>query len=169
MPARMNVTVQGIDGARKMLRKVDTAIATELTKELRAVGNEIRDEGRTLIPSSPPLSRWLGSGRAQPSGLPYWEGTGQARKGIKTQIGEGSRQRGTYSKGAVVRVRSENPAAAVFEKVGDGGSTFVRNLVRKHGQKRRALLKAFDRNKDQARKKVVDAVLDAVDRAKRGS
>jgi hypothetical protein len=168
MPSKPKVTVTGIDGVRKMLTKVDKTIASELTKELRGVGNEMRDKARGLLPSSAPLSNWQGSGRAMPSRLPYWEGTGPARKGIKTVVGEGSRQRGTYSKGAVVRVRSDNPAAAVFDKVGDGGSTFVQNLNRKHGSKRRALLKAYDGSKDAARRKVEKAVLDAVQRVTKG-
>jgi hypothetical protein len=169
MPATPSVKITGINEVRSMLGKVDKEINTALTKELRSAGNELRDEARSLIPSGAPLSNWFGSGRAQPSGLPYWEGSGAAKSGIKTIVGQGSRQRGTYRKGAVVRVQSTNAAAAVFEKAGDSSdsSTFVANMVRKHGPKRRALLKASDKSMNRLRDKIEDAVLAAVDKVAR--
>jgi hypothetical protein len=159
----LDVKVVGIDRVRKNLTKLDGDIGKTLTKEVRASANILRDEARSLIPSSAPLSNWQGSGRAMPSRLPYWDSSSSARSQIKSSIGEGSRQRGTYRRGAVARVTSSNPAAVVFDKAGDsaGSSVFVSNLVSKHGPKKRALLKAGDNSRD----KVIDQITDAVERA----
>lgn len=158
------VEVAGVDQVRRNLVAMDAEIGKTLTKEMRDAGNELRDEARSLIPSAPPLSNWAGSGRAQPSRLPYWEGSGEAKRGMKTIVGQGSRQRGTYKKGAAVRVQSTSPAAAVFDRVGDSSdvSTFVANMVRKHGPKRRALLKAADDKRDELRTQIGRAVEAAV-------
>jgi hypothetical protein len=160
----LSAKVVGVDQVRKNLTRLDSDLGKALTKEVRETGNELRDEARGLIPSGPPLSNWAGTGRAMPSRLPYWEGSGAAKSGIKTLVGAGSRQRGTYKKGAALRVQSSNAAAAVFDKVGDssGSSTFVANMVNKHGPKRRALLKAADNSRDALRKKVEQAVERAV-------
>jgi hypothetical protein len=158
------VEVVGIDQVRKNLLAMDKEIGTELTKEIRSAANELRDGARSLIPTAPPLSNWAGTGRAQPSRLPYWEGTAAAKSGMKSIIGQGSRQRGTYRRGAVARVHSTNAAAVVFDKVGDAAptSTFVANMVNKHGPKRRALLKAADDKRDKLRGKIEKAVERAV-------
>lgn len=166
----LNVKVDGIAETRKWISRIDKEVGSALTKALRQVGNELRDEGRKRIPSIAPLSNWAGSGRAMPSRLPYWEGSGQARKGITTIVGEGSRQRGTMRKGSVVRVRSATPWAAVFDKAGDGGGTFVENLLRKHGPKRRALLGAYDDDGERLGEKagsLIESALDSV--IKRGT
>lgn len=157
------VNVTGIEETRRWLSRIDQEAASALTKELRTIGNELRDEARNRIPNQAPLSNWAGAGRAQPSGLPYWDGSGEAKKQIRTIVGRGSRQRGTYRKGAVVRVRSGSPWGAVFDKVGAGGGTFVENMTRKHGPKRRALLGAFDDDKDRLGDSAQSAILKAID------
>jgi hypothetical protein len=160
----LRAEVVGVDRVRKALTKLDSDIGRGLTKTIRAISNELRDDARSLIPSGAPLSNWQGSGRATPSGLPYWESSGAAKSAIKSIIGAGSRQRGTYQKGAAARVVSSNPAAVVYDVVGKsaGTSTFVDNMQRKHGPKRRALLKAGDKKAPELRDRIDDAVKDAV-------
>jgi hypothetical protein len=165
MPADLRVDVVGVDRVRKALTKLDADIGKGLTKQIRGIANELRDDARALIPNSAPLSNWQGSGRAMPSRLPYWDSSGAAKSAIKSIIGAGSRQRGTYRKGAAARVVSSNPAAVVFDKAGKSAdsSTFVANLQRKHGPKRRALLKAGDKKTPQLRERIEDAVKQAID------
>ena len=163
----LRAEVTGITETRKWLASIDKEVASALTKALRGIGNELRDEARKRIPSSAPLSNWAGTGRAEPSRFPYWESSGEARKRITTIVGEGSRQRGTYRKGAVVRVQSMTPWGAAYDKIGDGGGTLAENLLRKHGPKRRALLGAYDDHKDRLARKAEDAVTEAVDRVAR--
>lgn len=161
---KINAKVEGIEETRRWLNKIDAEVGKSLTKELREVGNELRDEARKRIPGQAPLSGWQGVGRAEPSRLPYWESSSDAKRQIKTIVGRGSRQRGTYRAGAVIRVMSQTPWGAVFDKAGDGSSSFVENLTRKHGPKRRALLGAYDENKDRLVDKAEDAILRAVDK-----
>ncbi len=161
----LNVRVHGIAETRKWLSRVDKEVNKELTKELRSIGNELRDEARDRIPGQAPLSNWAGTGRAMPSRFPYWESSSQAKREIKTIIGAGSKQRGTYRKGAVIRVQSNSAWGAAFDKIGDGGGTLVQNLLRKHGPKRRALLGAYDDEKDRLVDKAEESIQQAVYRA----
>lgn len=135
----------GWTATKRLMRELEPEALKEMDKEVKAALNPIRDRARSLVPTVPPLSHWNravnrpGSrpqyspwGRRWPYSRLEWN-TSEARSAISVRAG-GQRKRGEVTR-AVYQLRSNNPAAAVFEIMGRGKSNvpMVANVRRRHG------------------------------------
>lgn len=170
MPAGIDLRVHGIQEVRRILDGLDDEAEKVYKSQLLRAGDLLRNEGRRNIPAgAAPLSNWKGKrGQDRTSGgFPVWKSASDARKGIKTDT---FRPRGGRGSFIGVEVTSRSAPAIIFDWAGQGGSssTFVRNMLAKHGQPRRALLKAQDDKGEDAARKAAKAIQRALyDYAKR--
>ena len=157
--ARKGVTIYGLDGTKRLLRTHAPDLKLEMDKIIREdiLGPIVRS-ARSNINDSAPLSGWdrkpLAPG-SRPSYSPYgrrwdyerlvWDPS-QMRAQIRV------RQGGRPRRGEIVRsawqIRSDSPAAAVWELMGRGKSNvnMVRTARRLSGQTGRILYRAWDNN-----------------------
>lgn len=164
MPAGYELRVQGIQHVRRVLEGLDDEAEKAFQKHLYRAGDFLRNEGRKNIPAGvAPLSNWRGKrGQDRTSGgFPVWKSASEAKRGMKTDL---YRPRGGRGKRLAAQVTSRSAAAVVFDWAGQGGSssTFVRNMMAKHGGPRRALLKAEDDHGEKAAQKAGKAIQRAI-------
>jgi hypothetical protein len=154
--ADFDVQIHGLNATKRLMRELEPDLLKEMNREIRAQLEPVAARARTLIPSQPPLSGWGRSVNAPGSRgrfSPYsrrWDysrlewNTQEARRSIVIRQG-GSRRRGQATS-AAWQVRSNNPAAAVFELMGRGKSNvaMVRNVGARFPGTGRVLYRAFD-------------------------
>jgi hypothetical protein len=138
------------------MRELEPDLLKDMNRQIRDELQPVAARARSLIPSSPPLSGWGRSVNApgsRRSTSPYgrrWDysrlewNSSEAKRSIVVRQG-GGRARGTASR-AAWQVRSNNPAAAVFELMGRGKSNrpMVGNVGRRFSGTGRVLYRAFD-------------------------
>lgn len=170
MPAGIDLQVYGVQRIRRILDGLDDEAEKAYKKHLLRAGDLLRNEARRNIPAgTAPLSNWKGK-RGQDrtaGGFPVWKSASEARRGMKTDT---FRPRGGRGSFIGVEVRSRSAAAVIYDWAGQGGSssTFVRNMLTKHGEPRRALFKAEDDKGEDAARKAGKAIQRALyDYAKR--
>jgi hypothetical protein len=151
-----SVRLYGLDATKRLMRELEPDLLKEMNAEIKAALEPIAARARSLIPSSPPLSGWNKSvhaphsrpsysvyGRSQRNRKLEWDAT-QARSQIVIRQG-GRRARGKETS-AAWKIRSDNPAASMFELMGRGKSrvAMVRNVERRYPGTGRVLYRAFD-------------------------
>jgi hypothetical protein len=138
------------------MRELEPDLLKDMNREIRDLLAPVAARARSLIPSSPPLSGWGRSVNAPGSRRAYspygrrWDysrlewNSSEAKAGVVVRQG-GGRQRGTATR-AAWQVRSNNPAAAVFELMGRGKSNvrMVGNVARSYSGDGRVLYRAWD-------------------------
>jgi len=153
---RAGVTVYGLDGTKRLLRLAAPELKREMDKEIRQILEPVQRSARQNVPQDAPLSNWNRSVHrpgSQPSYTPYhkrWEydrlewDPGEMRRKIRIRQG-GRRARGKVERSAW-SVRSDEPAAVVWELMGRGVSNvnMVRTSRRLSGQTGRILYRAWD-------------------------
>lgn len=153
---RTGVTIYGLDGTKRLLRLAAPELKREMDKEIRKILKPIERSARQNVPQDAPLSNWNRSVHrpgSQPSYTPYhkrWEydrlewDPGEAMRKIRIRQG-GRRSRGSIQKSAW-SVRSDDPAAVVWELMGRGISNtpMVRTARRLSPNTGRILYRAWD-------------------------
>lgn len=153
---RAGVTIYGLDGTKRLLRLAAPDLKREMDKEIRKVLEPVQRSARQNVPQDAPLSNWNRSVHrpgSQPSYTPYhkrWEydrlewDPGEMKRNIKIRQG-GRRARGSVAKSAW-SVRSDDPAAVIWELMGRGISNvnMVRTARRLSSQTGRILYRAWD-------------------------
>ena len=156
MAVDFSVKVHGLQSTKRLMRELEPDLLKEMNRTIRDELQPVAARAKSLIPSSPPLSGWGRSVNApgsRRSTSPYgrrWDysrlewNSSEAKRNIVVRQG-GGRARGTATR-AAWQVRSNNPAASVFELMGRGKSTrpMVRNMGRKFPGTGRAVYRAFD-------------------------
>jgi hypothetical protein len=151
-----SVAIRGLAATQKLMRELEPDLLKEMNREIRTQLEPVAVRARHLIPSVAPLSGWeRGVKRpgTRPSTSVYgkrWDyarlewNSSDAKSGIKIRQG-GRRGRGRLTS-AAWQIRSDDPAAAVFELMGRGKSraNMVRNVGRDFPGTGRALYRAFD-------------------------
>lgn len=154
--ADFDVTIHGLNGTKRLMRELEPDLLKEMNREIRTQLEPVAARAKSLIPSRPPVSGWGRSVNApgsRPGYSPYgrrWDysrlewNTGEAKAGIVIRQG-GGRRRGQATS-AAWQIRSNNPAAAVFELMGRGKSNvrMIGNVGRDHPGTGRVLYRAFD-------------------------
>lgn len=160
--ARGSAEIYGLTETRRLLRSVAPDLLKEMDREIRQeILGPLRDQARSLVPASEPLSRWNdrvlrpGSRRSySPWGRrwPYerleWD-SGRVKAGITVRVG-GSRTGRSGFRGAW-SLLNRDPAGAVFELMGSGKSrtAMVGNVRVSHGISKRLIWKAWDDSQAQ--------------------
>lgn len=153
---RAGVTIYGLDGTKRLLRLAAPELKREMDKEIRKILKPVERSARQNVPQDAPLSNWNRSVHrpgSQPSYTPYhkrWEydrlewDPGEAMRKIRIRQG-GRRSRGSIQKSAW-SVRSDDPAAVVWELMGRGISNtpMVRTARRLSPNTGRILYRAWD-------------------------
>ena len=151
-----SLAIRGLDATKKLMRELEPELLKEMNREIRTQLQPVAIRAKTLIPSLPPVSGWgrsVAARGSRPSYSPYgkrWDyarlewNSNEAKQGITIRQG-GRRARGQVTS-AAWQIRSNNPAAAVFELMGRGKSSvnMVGNVGRKHPGTGRVLYRAFD-------------------------
>jgi len=154
--ADFNVQIYGLQSTKRLMRDLEPDLLKDMSREIRQQLEPVKARAQSLIPSAPPLSGWgrsVSRPNSRPSYSPYsrrWDysrlewNSSEAKAGITIRQG-GGRGRGQASR-AAWQVRSNNPAAAVFELMGRGKSNvrMVRNVGSRHPGTGRVLYRAFD-------------------------
>jgi len=151
-----SVAIRGLDATKKLMRELEPSLLKEMNNEIRTQLAPVAARAKSLIPSAPPVSGW-GRSVARPGSRPStsvygkrWDyarlewNSSEAKAGITVRQG-GRRARGQATS-AAWKIRSDNPAAAVFELMGRGKSRadMVGNVSRRSPGTGRALYRAFD-------------------------
>lgn len=155
---RAGVTIYGLDGTKRLLRLAAPDLKREMDKEIQTILKPVQRSARDNIDEvgDAPLPRWNQSVHrpgSQPSYTPYhkrWEydrlewNPGEAKRNIKIKQG-GRRSRGARTTSAW-SVRSDDPAAVVWELMGRGisNTNMVKTARRISGQTGRILYRAWD-------------------------
>ena len=156
MAVDFTTQIFGLQATKRLMRELEPDLLKEMNREIREQLEPVRARARSLIPASPPVSGWgrsVSSPGSRPARSPYgrrWDysrlewNSSEAKSGVVIRQG-GGRARGTAAR-AAWQVRSNNPAAAVFELMGRGKSnqTMVGNVGRNHGAGGRVVYRAFD-------------------------
>lgn len=156
MAVDFSVTVQGLQSTKRLMRELEPELLKDMSRQIRDQLKPVAARAQSLIPSSPPLSGWARSVSApgsRRSTSPYgrrWDysrlewNSSEAKSNIVVRQG-GGRRRGTAAR-AAWQVRSNNPAAAVFELMGRGKSNaaMVGNVGRRFPGTGRVVYRAFD-------------------------
>ena len=151
-----SVAIRGLDATKKLMRELEPELLKEMNREIRTLLEPVASRAKSLIPSVPPVSGWgrtVAARGSRPSYSPYgkrWDyarlewNSREAKQAIVIRQG-GARRRGQTTS-AAWQVRSNNPAAAVFELMGRGKSNvnMVGNVGRQHPGTGRVLYRAFD-------------------------
>jgi hypothetical protein len=152
----MSVQIYGLQSTKRLMRELEPELLKEMNREIREQLLPVAARAKSLIPSSPPLSGW-GRSVSRPGSQPGYSSYGrrwdygrlewnsqEAKSGITVRQG-GGRARGQASR-AAWQVRSNNPAASVFELMGRGKSNaaMVGNVGRRFPGDGRVLYRAFD-------------------------
>jgi hypothetical protein len=151
-----DVQIYGLQSTKRLMRELEPELLKDMNREIRDLLKPIAARAQSLIPSSPPLSAWGRSVNAPGSRRAYspygrrWNysrlewNSSEAKAGIVIRQG-GGRQRGTASR-AAWQIRSNNPAAAVFELMGRGKSNvrMVHNVQARFPADGRVLYRAWD-------------------------
>ena len=154
--ADFDVRIYGLNDTKRLMRELEPELLKAMNREIRTQLEPVAARAKSLVPSSPPISGW---GRAvhapgsRPSTSPYgrrwdyqrlaWDSDEAEREIV---IRQGGRRRRGQETSAAWQVRSNNPAAAVFELMGRGKSNtnMVGNVSREHTGTGRVLYRAFD-------------------------
>ena len=156
MAVDFNVQIYGLQSTKRLMRELEPDLLKDMNRDIRDLLTPIASRAKSLIPSSPPLSGWGRSVNAPGSRRSYspygrrWDysrlewNSSEAKSGVVVRQG-GGRARGTASR-AAWQVRSNNPAAAVFELMGRGKSNvrMVRNVQARFPATGRVLYRAWD-------------------------
>ena len=151
-----SVAIRGLASTQKLMRELEPDLLKEMNREIRTQLEPVAVRAKSLIPSAPPLSGWgrsVSRPGSRPSTSTYgkrWDyarlewNSNEAKQGIRIRQG-GRRARGRVTS-AAWQIRSDNPAAAVFELMGRGKSraNMVGNVGRQFPGTGRALYRAFD-------------------------
>jgi len=160
--ARRGVTITGLDGTKRLLRLAAPELKREMDKVIREdiLGPVVRS-ARSNVNDDAPFSGWDRKPFApgsRPMYSPYnrrwdydrleWDPPAMRRKIRVTQGGRAARGRVERSAWAL---RSDHPAAAVWELMGRGKSNvnMVRTARRLTGQTGRILYKAWDNSREK--------------------
>jgi hypothetical protein len=151
-----SVAIRGLDATKKLMRELEPELLKEMNREIRTQLQPVAARAKSLIPALPPLSGW-GRSVANPGSRPGYSTYGrrwdyarlewnssEAKNAIVIRQG-GARRRGQVTS-AAWQIRSNNPAAAVFELMGRGKSRahMVGNVARRYPGTGRVLYRAFD-------------------------
>ena len=156
MVADFSVEIYGLQSTKRLMRELEPELLKEMNREIRDQLKPVAARAQSLIPSAPPLSGWGRSVSRAGSRSQYspwgrrWDysrlewNSSEAKSSVVIRQG-GGRARGQASR-AAWQVRSNNPAAAVFELMGRGKSNvpMVRNVSRRFPGTGRILYRAFD-------------------------
>lgn len=171
MAVDFSVEIFGLQSTKKLMRELEPDLLKEMNRQIRDELRPVAARAQSLIPSSPPLSGWgrsvnaPGSRRSTSVYRRRWDysrlewNSAEAKKSIVIRQG-GGRRRGTAAR-AAWQVRSNNPAASVFELMGRGKSNhpMVRNVQRRYPGTGRILYRAFDQvGGDRITKNVVGII-----------
>jgi hypothetical protein len=154
--ADFSVQIYGLQATKRLMRELEPELLKEMNREIRSLLQPIAGRAQSLIPSVPPLSGWGRSVSAPGSRASYspyarrWDyarlewNSSEAKSGVVIRQG-GKGARGQASR-AAWQIRSNNPAAAVFELMGRGKSNvrMVANVAGKYSGTGRVLYRAFD-------------------------
>lgn len=156
MATDFKVEIFGLQATKRLMRELEPDLLKQMNKEIREGLAPVAARAKTLIPTGPPISGWGASvfraesrSKYSPWGSRWnysrleWD-SARARRGIVIRQG-GGRRRGVAAR-AAWQIRSNDPAAAVFELMGRGKSnvSMVRNVGRRFPADGRALYKAYD-------------------------
>ncbi len=151
-----SVAIRGLDATKRLMRELEPELLKEMNRDIRRQLEPVAARAKSLVPSAPPLSGW-GRSVSRPGSRPStsvygkrWDyarlewNSSEAKQGITIRQG-GRRARGQVTS-AAWKIRSNNPAAAVFELMGRGKSRdrMVRNVGRRSPGTGRVLYRAFD-------------------------
>jgi len=157
--ATKGVVIYGLDGTKRLLRESAPDLKKEMDKIIRQdILGPVQRSARANVPQDAPLSNWnrgVNAPGSRRSYSPYnrrwdyarleWE-PGQIKQKIVIRQG-GGRARGKVER-AAWQIRSDDPAAAVWELMGRGKSNvnMVRTVRRMYPPKKRILYTAWDNN-----------------------
>ena len=151
-----SVAIRGLDATKRLMRELEPDLLKEMNREIRTQLQPVATLAKNLIPSAPPLSGWARS-VSRPGSRPgystynkRWDyarlewNSSEAKQAITIRQG-GARARGQVTS-AAWKIRSNNPAAAVFELMGRGRSraNMVGNVGQRFPGTGRVLYRAFD-------------------------
>ena len=166
---KVRADLHGWSATKRLMRELEPETLREMDREIKSLLAPIQTRARSLVPSVPPLSGW-GRSVSRPGSSPSYSPWGrrwdynrlewnssEAKSQIVVRAG-GQRKRGEVTR-AIYQLRSNNPAASVFEIMGRGKSNvaMVRNVRRKHGGSSpgRILFRAWD---EQRGDRIVESV-----------
>lgn len=159
MPASQRIEVEGVAKSLKILRALEPELAKEVQRQLKASVKPVIAEAKQNLPRSA-LSNW--GSWVTPRGRNLGYDATAAKRGIAiAQQTTAKRTRRGYSRTiALLEIRNQSPAGAVFELAGakNAASVFNRNIERKHGAPKRVLYKAWDQRGDKVDQDIEDAV-----------
>ena len=161
----MPVTVKGAVELQKALRKFEPDLAKETRKEIAAVLKPITKEAKGFVISPAPLSGWVK--RPNSTGRFPQFNAEEVKRGIgyKTTPSKPNR-RGFVS---LAQINNKTAAGAIYETAGriTTGGNFVSRLTpltNSPAGKGRMIYKAYENNKGEAVKAVIQAVEKAADK-----
>jgi len=151
-----SVEIYGLQSTKKLMRELEPELLKDMNRQIRDELKPVQARAQSLIPSSPPLSGWgrsVSRPGSRPSYSPYsrrWDysrlewNSSEAKSSVRIRQG-GGRARGQASR-AAWQIRSNNPAASVFELMARGKSNvrMIRNVQSRFPGTGRVLYRAFD-------------------------
>jgi len=154
--ADFSVQIYGLQATKRLMRELQPDLLKEMNREIREQLEPVKARAQSLIPSAPPLSGWgrsVARPGSRPAYSPYsrrWDysrlewNSSEAKSGVRIRQG-GGRARGQVAR-AAWQIRSDSPAASVFELMGRGKSNvrMVRNVQSRFAGAGRVLYRAFD-------------------------
>lgn len=169
--------VEGLQETLTYLKRFEPELLKAMNKELYAVMKELVMEGRSLTPTSSPLSGW-----AKPSPMEAEWGTrllfqpGRVKTGIRSKVGW-LRRTDIHTTERAYFLINANPAGAIYETAGrkqqartKQGANFVRQIEQRsgivvRGKQGRVAWKAVYDNREKIAYKfkvVVDRYIDKI-------
>ena len=136
MMAGASIEVKGLEKTLNALKVIDPDAMKAFRQGFKVATQPIVNKAKARVPSDP-MSGW-GSW----SGRLNWDQS-KAKSGIRSQVSVTKRR-------AILRLRSNNAAAAVYENAGSKSpnSPFVKALIKKnHGDPPRLLVKTWKQEK----------------------
>lgn len=174
MARTSGVTVSGLSNTKRIMRVAAPDLKREMDKEIRGLLQPVQALAKRNVSDDPLLTRWERQPRrpgSRASYSPYgrrWDyerlqwNPERMRSQIRIRQG-GRRARGTVER-AAWSIRSNDPAASVWELMGRGKSNvpMVRTARRLTGDSGRILYKAWDdsRAEQTIPSRIVDTIRD---------
>jgi hypothetical protein len=145
MSAGISIKIENVPATLRALNKIDPDLRKKVPAEIKSYAQPIVADAKAALPSSAPMSGW-NRGRFKYS-------ASKARSGIRLQF-KGTRPRNAPADAwPVLRVKSTNAAAAVFDIAGrkstgktTSGSRMIRQLNSTGGRASRTIWPAVEKH-----------------------
>lgn len=148
----------GLNHALETLQKIDPVLVRQARKRMKDDLKPVAQAAKGSIPSSPPLSRWVEPGRGDVDArgvlrsgsqrMPVWS-SGSAKRKIAIVV-QRKRVKGFTGRRALVALRQNDAAGAVYDMAGKHPNVFGSNLTGRFGEPSRYMWPTVEKHRDAA-------------------